>query len=186
MWDNEKRRLDAAKLFQRKRVALITEYWKKFPEIHVDPAACIHAYLPLMEASKTTEDLLSAEAHLAKSLYALLAKNFGVEFSRKPRTAEFANAFLDSGNYLAYGLAGCCLWILGIPFSYPLVHGKTRRGALVFDVADIIKDAIIMPNAFISAAAEEKESQCRRRMLSVLHDAAALRLLFEQVIAVIE
>ncbi|STX45386.1 CRISPR-associated endonuclease Cas1, subtype I-F/YPEST [Legionella gratiana] len=35
------------------------------------------------------------------------------------------------------------------------MHGKTRRGALVFDVADLIKDALILPWAFICAKEEQ-------------------------------
>jgi CRISPR-associated protein Cas1 len=29
------------------------------------------------------------------------------------------------------------------------MHGKTRRGALVFDVADLVKDALILPWSFV-------------------------------------
>jgi len=31
------------------------------------------------------------------------------------------------------------------------LHGKTRRGELVFDIADLIKDVYVMPLAFLSA-----------------------------------
>lgn len=186
MWEQEDRRLAAAKLFQVRRSALIEKAWKKYPEITADPHLCVAHYLAQLPRCATTEMLLLEEALLSKNLYALLAKEFGREFSRKPRTKEFANAFLDAGNYLAYGLAACCLWVLGIPFSYPLVHGKTRRGALVFDVADLIKDAYVMPNAFISAALGESDSVCRRRILATLHDANALGILFKEVLALIE
>ena len=65
---------------------------------------------------------------------------------------DICNGFLDHGNYIAYGYASVALCGLGISFSLPLLHGKTRRGALVFDLADIAKDAIVMPLAFASAA----------------------------------
>jgi hypothetical protein len=42
----------------------------------------------------------------------------------------------------AYGLAATTLWVLGIPHGFALMHGKTRRGALVFDIADLIKDSL--------------------------------------------
>jgi CRISPR-associated protein Cas1 len=58
---------------------------------------------------------------------------------------------LNHGNYLAYGLAATTLWVLGISHSFAVMHGKTRRGALVFDVADLIKDAVVLPWAFICA-----------------------------------
>jgi CRISPR/Cas system-associated endonuclease Cas1 len=40
------------------------------------------------------------------------------------------------------------------------MHGKTHRGALVFDIADLIKDAIVLPWAFISAKGKPNLSMC--------------------------
>jgi CRISPR-associated endonuclease Cas1 subtype I-F len=62
-----------------------------------------------------------------------------------------ANRLLDQGNYLAYGLAAVAAWVTGIPHGLAVLHGKTRRGGLVFDLADLIKDALILPQAFIAA-----------------------------------
>lgn len=62
------------------------------------------------------------------------------------------NGLLDHGNYMAYGMAAVALQVLGISFSFPLLHGKTRRGGLVFDIADLIKDGIVMPWAFEAGA----------------------------------
>lgn len=184
MYGNESRRLETAKSFQQFRATEIAKAWSKFSEISADPSNCAQEYARTTALCGSTEQLLLAEAAFTKELYALLARNFGTTFSRHPRTKEFANEYLDAGNYLAYGLAACCLWVLGIPFSYPVMHGKTRRGALVFDVADLIKDSYIMPNAFISAALDEPQNLSRRRMLSTLHDANALALLFREVLKV--
>lgn len=181
LYDDESRRLEAAKEFQRVRCAQISAAWKKLPEIRCAPGTAVDEYLQSLTKCHDTETLLLAEAALTKQLYALLAKNFGAQFTRKPRANDTANSNLDSGNYLAYGLAASCLWVLGIPHAYPLMHGKTRRGALVFDLADVIKDAYIMPNAFISAANGETEGQARRRMLSELHDGQAFKALFSTV-----
>ncbi|MGD0959251.1 MAG: hypothetical protein ABSB19_05525 [Methylomonas sp.] len=84
---------------------------------------------------------------------------------------------------MAYGLAACCLWVLGIPHSLPVLHGKTRRGALVFDLADLIKDAAIMPNAFLAVANKEGEGQFRKRALATLDDIKALKCLFAEVVS---
>lgn len=184
MYEDSAERLSVAKGFQHFRVKSVLASWPKLTELDFAPTAACEKYSKSIDSCETTESLLLAEALFAKSLYAQLAKHFGKPFSRKPRTSEFANEFLDSGNYLAYGLAACCLWILGIPHSYPVMHGKTRRGALVFDIADLIKDSYIMPNAFISAALGESASEARRRMLTVLHDSEALRQLFDCVLEV--
>lgn len=181
LYHDEPRRLAAARLFQRKRGEQVLSGWARLPELKVLPDDEVAQYLETVALSTSTENLLLAEAAFSKQLYALLARNFGTTFTRKPRSADLANTLLDAGNYLAYGLAAACLWVLGISHAYPVMHGKTRRGALVFDLADVIKDAYIMPNAFISAALGETESQSRRRMLAELHDAQALKTLFTTV-----
>lgn len=48
-------------------------------------------------------------------------------------------------------MANIALYILGIPYALRVIHGTTRRGALVFDVADLFKDALILPMAFRAA-----------------------------------
>lgn len=48
------------------------------------------------------------------------------------------------------------------------MHGKTRRGALVFDAADLIKDAVILPQAFLSAMLGDDEQQFRRQCIEAL------------------
>lgn len=144
LFGDESRRLQAAKLFQRERGRQVLAAWGQLPAIKASPEGAVRKYRETVATCSSTESLLLAEAAFTKQLYALLAKNFGTEFTRKPRSADLANTLLDSGNYLAYGLAACCLWVLGIPHSYPVMHGKTRRGALVFDLADVIKDAYII------------------------------------------
>ena len=181
MWEDEPARLKAAKQFQLRRIELITKHWKSLDGVTPDPSAATHAFLTALPRCADTADLLAAEGLLTKSLYAELSRACKTAFTRKPKTADFANEFLDMGNYLAYGLAACTLWVLGIPFSYPLVHGKTRRGALVFDLADVVKDALVMPNAFIAATKGESESKARHRILCALQSADALTQLFRVV-----
>ena len=79
-----------------------------------------------------------------------------------------ANRFLDHGNYLAYGLAATATWVLGIPHGLAVLHGKTRRGGLVFDVADLVKDAVILPQAFISAMRGDEEQEFRQACIERL------------------
>lgn len=54
------------------------------------------------------------------------------------------------------------------------MHGKTRRGGLVFDIADLIKDALIMPQAFIAAMQGEDNQQFRQRCINAFQQADAL------------
>jgi CRISPR-associated protein Cas1 len=75
---------------------------------------------------------------------------------------------LDHGNYLAYGLGATATWVLGLPHGLAVLHGKTRRGALVFDTADLIKDAVILPQAFISAMRGDEEMEFRQACIENL------------------
>lgn len=92
-----------------------------------------------------------------------------------------ANVFLNHGNYLAYGLAATVTWVLGIPHAFAVMHGKTRRGALVFDVADLIKDAIVLPLAFIGAQDNVSEQDFRQMCLNYFVDYQALDTMFDEV-----
>lgn len=181
MYENEEQRLATAKAFQKLRISLVSKMWSANPHIRFSPDAALEDFKSHMQTAANVQDLLLAEAECTKRMYGALARHFKVSFVRETRSKDFFNANLDAGNYLAYGLAACCLWVLGIPHSYPVMHGKTRRGALVFDVADIVKDAVILPNAFVAANLKESESLARRRMLAALHEAKALDILFEAV-----
>jgi CRISPR-associated protein Cas1 len=102
-------------------------------------------------------------------------------FSRDHESTDLANRFLNHGNYLSYGLGATTLWVLGIPHGFAVMHGKTRRGALVFDVADLIKDAIILPWSFICAKENMKEQEFRQQILQKFTDHKALEFMFDQV-----
>ena len=107
--------------------------------------------------------VLAAEAEFTKKLYRYAAQNTEtVDFRRARNSDQPANRLLDHGNYLAYGLAATTLWVLGIPHGFAVMHGKTRRGALVFDVADLIKDAIVLPWSFICAMRGQRDREFRQ------------------------
>ena len=82
---------------------------------------------------------------------------------------------------LAYGLAATVLWVLGIPHAFALMHGKTRRGALVFDVADLIKDAVVLPWSFICAEQNYQENDFRKVLISVFTELKILDFMFDTV-----
>ena len=101
--------------------------------------------------------------------------------SHEPDELDLANRFLNHGNYLAYGLAATCLWVLGIPHGFAVMHGKTRRGALVFDIADLVKDTIVLPLAFIAAEQGLKEQEFRQMCLQSFTQHEALDFMFDTV-----
>ena len=122
------------------------------------------------------------EARLSKKLFQLAANatEYG-DFTRSKggNGHDPANRFLDHGNYLAYGLAATATWVLGLPHGLAVLHGKTRRGALVFDVADLIKDAIVLPQAFISATRGDDEQTFRQACLQAFAQHEALDFMID-------
>ena len=132
-------------------------------------------------------ELLTEEGRMTKQLYRLVsqATQYG-DFVRSHRGASFdtANQFLDHGNYLAYGLAASATWVLGLPHGLAVLHGKTRRGGLVFDVADLVKDAIILPQAFISAMRGDTEQEFRQACIEGLTHSESLDFMIDTLKAV--
>jgi len=158
-WFDEHWRLAAAKRFQLARLERLLKEWTGNKNLKDQGFGVDGALLqPLLDASRSAivgapdnNALLTEEARLTKHLYRLVAQATGHgEFTRAKRGEgqDAANGFLDHGNYLAYGLGATAAWVLGLPHGLAVLHGKTRKGGLVFDVADLVKDAVILPQAF--------------------------------------
>ncbi len=170
LWSHEPTRVEMGRTFLRHRAA-----WDKAVYAQVLPAvpgAVFDDFAASLEACASTADLLSAEARFAKALYGLLARLFEVkDFIREPGAKkretpqQRINSLLDHGNYLAYGYAAVALHGMGIPYFLPVLHGKTRRGALVFDVADLFKDWLVMPAAFRCGTANAKDGVFRAQVI---------------------
>jgi CRISPR-associated protein Cas1 len=183
-WFDDAARLQAARHFQLARLGRIRTLWKA--RTLRDAGFVIDATRldQLLDRSEQlipdlpdNTALLTEEARLSKALFKLAcgASGYG-EFTRAKRGTggDPANRFLDHGNYLAYGLAASATWVLGIPHGLAVLHGKTRRGGLVFDVADLVKDACILPQAFISAVRGDEEQEFRQACIDSLTRSEAL------------
>lgn len=189
-WFDDNKRLLAAREFQRARINYLQRIWNKDRDLqdegfHADDEdinRSLTGFQQKIETATSVGKLLQTEAELTKRLYKIAANRtqYG-EFTRSRDTQDSANTFLNHGNYLAYGLAATTLWVLGIPHGFAVMHGKTRRGALVFDVADLIKDALILPWAFICAKEGASEQEFRQQCLQAFTQHKALDFMFEQV-----
>ncbi|MCP1674636.1 CRISPR-associated protein Cas1 [Natronocella acetinitrilica] len=181
IYQDPERSLRAAVSLQTARLAFVKPAWKAaLGSSTAYPDQAAQAFLEAMLHCKKTPELLGHEANYAKALYRALAEAHDMEgFRRDPQAGDVVNALLDHGNYLAYGLAAVTLWALGIPPALAVVHGKTRRGGLVFDLADVIKDGVIMPIAFASAAEGDNRSAFRRRCVDQIDATRALPRLFK-------
>jgi len=187
-WFDDALRLQAAKQLQRARLAFIEAQWcgplaKKVSDLPVDE---VRSFLTrtgaAADAAQSTAQLLGTEAQCSKQLYAWAARATGYGgFTRGERgnSGDPANRLLDHGNYLAYGLGATATWVLGLPHGLALMHGKTRRGGLVFDVADLVKDALILPQAFLSATKGHREGEFRQACVENLVQAEALDFMLD-------
>ena len=172
-WFDDALRLAAGKMFQSRRISRIRQQWldnfalsKQGFSVNTEQLdSILTASSQGVEKALDSNALLLEEARLTKQLYRLAtqAVRYG-DFIREKRggSTDPANRFLDHGNYLAYGLGATATWVLGLPHGLAVLHGKTRRGGLVFDVADLIKDAVILPQAFLSAMRGDDEQTFRQ------------------------
>ncbi|MCD4672704.1 MAG: type I-F CRISPR-associated endonuclease Cas1f [Anaerolineaceae bacterium] len=189
-WFDDEKRLIAAKKFQQARIAYLDRVWSKDQDLQNqgfyvddrDVSQALNSFTSKIDKIEKVGNLLQIEAQLTKSLYKIAAnrvKNDG--FVRERDSEDAANAFLNHGNYLAYGLAATTLWVLGIPHGFAVMHGKTRRGALVFDVADLVKDALVLPWAFVCAKEQATEQEFRQQCLQAFTRHKALDFMFDEV-----
>lgn len=190
-WFNDELRLQAAKAMQQLRLRRIGQEWSKralkdagFTVDLERLGSLINNSSFRIETLPDTMALLTEEARLTKALFKLAVDtvNYG-DFTRAKRGVgtDPANRFLDHGNYLAYGLGATATWVLGLPHGLAVLHGKTRRGGLVFDAADLIKDATILPQAFLSAMRGDDEQQFRRNCIESLTRSGSLDFMIDSL-----
>jgi len=189
-WFDEKKRLIIAKRLQKRRIEYISAVWKKdkdlitegFSSGDIDVEKGLSIYSKKIDKALNVGELLQAEAQLTKELYKYAANKTSVaDFVREREATDKANIFLNHGNYLAYGLAATATWVLGISHGFAVMHGKTRRGALVFDIADLVKDAIVLPWAFICARENMAEQDFRQQLLQKFTQFKSLDFMFDNI-----
>ena len=196
-WFDEARRLAAAKMLQHNRFVQIRKQWLTDRTLHdngfvVDPISLeclLNEASTGVDTATEVNGLLTNEARLTKRLFKLAVQAVGYgDFVRSKQGigSDPANHFLDHGNYLAYGLAATASWVLGLPHGLSVLHGKTRRGGLVFDTADLVKDAIILPQAFISATRGDDEQEFRQACIESLVRNESLDFMIDSLKAIAE
>lgn len=177
-WFDDALRLHAARQLQISRLQRLQQVWGARTLREAGFSVDVERLKKLVQQfngqiadAQDVTALLTDEARLTKALFKLAVDAVGYgEFTRAKRGGgtDAANRFLDHGNYLGYGLGATATWVLGLPHGLAVLHGKTRRGGLVFDAADLVKDAVILPQAFLSAMRGDDEQQFRRQCIEAL------------------
>ena len=107
--------------------------------------------------SENISEILGIEGIHTKKLYQDIKncfKNDDFEFNRiyiqtdNKEKNEIVNKSINIGNSMCYGFANATLCALGIPAQFSLIHSKNHSMGLVYDIADLYKNAIVLPNAF--------------------------------------
>lgn len=193
-WFDDELRLLAARQLQQLRLQRLLQQWQSRP-LHeagftVDSGRLtelVQRSSRNVELAQDAMSLLTEEARLSKALFKLAVDAVGYgDFARAKRGSgsDPANRFLDHGNYLAYGLGATATWVLGLPHGLAVLHGKTRRGGLVFDAADLVKDASILPQAFLSAMRGDDEQSFRRHCIETLTRSESLDFIIDGLKAI--
>lgn len=190
-WFDADKRLQFAKYLQSQRITFLTSAWGKDKDLKIEGFApnekLLTEFRQKIDQANSVNKLLTDEMGLTKTLYKQAATITKTKnFTRQRDSTDLANDFLNHGNYLAYGLAATTLWVLGIPHGFALMHGKTRRGALVFDIADLIKDGLILPWAFICAREKMTEQEFRAQALQNFTKHKALDFMFTTIKTICE
>lgn len=193
-WFDDALRLSAAKQLQHLRLQRLSQQWQtralQQAGFAVDGERLenlLHASSSRVSQCHDTTALLTEEARLSKALFKLAVDTVGYgDFTRAKRASgtDPANRFLDHGNYLAYGLGATACWVLGLPHGLAILHGKTRRGGLVFDAADLIKDASILPHAFVCAMRGDDEQTFRNHCIETLTRSESLDFMIDSLKAI--
>lgn len=190
-WPNVDARLTVAKFLAKQRCDTIEQ------AIEDDLSGAVFADAMLLRPLETfrkklalaadVTTLMGYEGAFAKDIYTKVAKATGASWTTRDNTQkrsgkDVANKLLDDGNYVAYGLASVALWCLGLTPQLPVTHGQHRAGGLVFDIADVIKDAYVLPCAF-KAAAEgvQPGAPFRQELVRWLDKAKVLERLLETI-----
>ncbi len=190
--------LDAARSMQRQRLQTLEEEIEAVAR-QVDFEAIeslVQQFRADMDRARSVEELRGYEGRFCTQLYTRITRQFRIrDFKRYPGNADEqvsdasvrqVNRMLDHGNYLAYGLAAVALWAYGLPAGLSVMHGASRAGGLVFDVADMYKDAYILPLACYSTRQGESEQAFRERAIAVLDRRSVLKRAFTQLDEVIQ
>lgn len=162
-WQDKAWRIKGAKILAEARTEEIRKTWRTNVEEH------LIEFENAIKEAQSIEQLMGHEATLAKRLYIAAANEKGVQWQGRRNDDNLVAKRLDHGNYLAYGLAAMALWTIGLVPSLPVTHGATRRGGLVFDIADVFKDAHLLPIAF--EYVDVQQAQWRQHAVQTLNQA---------------
>ena len=154
--DSEKR-IQMAKTLLKKRLFLAKKYWDKdvFSNLSTNGFIIEQDDFPFkkwetgIDSHNSIKSLLRFEGEMMCEFYKKLGDLFSCEWiKRDPFGKDSVNRNITLGNSVSYGFSESVSWTLGIPLSFPVIHGDTNCSGVSYDIADLIKMPIVIPMAF--------------------------------------
>ena len=137
-----------------------------------------------------TRTVLLSEARYTKNIFREFAQHYSIPFKKNNdyKKSDIGSNSVNSNllniNYILYGMSASALVTLNISFAFPLLHGKTRRGALVFDIADLLKDGLSIPLSFYANKKNLDDREVRDLALDYCSDMDLFSTLFREIIGI--
>jgi CRISPR-associated endonuclease Cas1 subtype I-F len=78
---------------------------------------------------------------------------------------EKVNTLLSAGNDLVRGLAANAIWSMGLSPALTLLKDRKNGSSLIYDVADLVKDVLVLPWAFEYSKSTKKDALAQLRYL---------------------
>jgi CRISPR-associated protein Cas1 len=186
-------RLEKAKQILKKRLLITEEVYQYFIKKGILSENILNVFQKEasqfnsnIEKAENTNKLLIEEALYTKKIYKVFAKENEELFLRNSKGKDPINRNLTNINYMLYGLSASMLTALNIPYVFAFLHGKTRRGALVFDVADLYKDAVSIPLSFYFQKYNLNEREVRKETLYYINKLKIFDNLFKNFMEIIQ
>lgn len=165
-WFDENWRLETSKYMQELRCEILLEEYKKHFTLD---EKIVNNFLIGVKKAETIQELMGYEGIFVRQLYSECSKFYGQKFKREKEGTDKSNRFVNHAGYLVYGLSSTVLWCIGISPAFGVTHGATRSGGLVFDLADIIKSAML-PVCFNEAKNDVRDNVFREIYIDKLFE----------------
>jgi CRISPR-associated protein Cas1 len=131
---------------------------KKFLELKLKNSLENKEDIDTIQGIDTITKLLSHEAVIAKKTYNRLKTSYKVaNFTRDKESENGINGRITLLNNAMYTFCTAIIIAYGFHPSIGFVHGKTRRGGLSFDLADIFKHELTLIPSFRDTNISDKE-----------------------------
>lgn len=181
-------RIELTKNLLKTSIPLYKDSFKRIFNIDAAKAVVFSSTSKSIDNLATIDSLLGLEGDYVLQLIRLYKESLGLDGSEHIKAGgctDFGRR-IQYGNYLAYGVANRVANLLGLPKQFPLSHGLTRRNGLVFDIADQIKDGLLLPLSIYSFKRDLKDREFRAECIEILNQLDVVNLLCKSIASILK